>query len=216
MKNNNIKNINDLKKRIKLLYEYKMVDLNPTNNNFSNHVNENESEGDETKTPPSQTTQPIQNPSDNQQNVENKPIQQNIDQQSLEQPKQPEPVQQNNTELMSFLKNEMSRLDNVLTSINNISLTVQNLGHRLDNFSTDINKLTKSVEEVREPSSKEKLEMRSFDSYPYNKNLNDVWSDIEKNKEDKNGIRRTEDGYEMDYIPMKGMNYNNSNIDNEL
>ncbi len=205
MKNKDIKDINGFKDRIKMLYEYRMVDLNPATNNMSVQVNEDENE--------QQVQEPVQ------------PKPQPQVQQPVAQPQQPvtprpEEKKEDNTELISFLKNEMSRLEDVVLSINNISSKVENLGQRMDNISTNFSDLSKAIDEIREPSDIEKLEMRSFDSYPYNKTLIDVWEDKEKSKENqelrKQGIRKTDDGYEMDYVPMQGMNYNKTNINTQF
>lgn len=90
----------------------------------------------------------------------------------------------------------------------------------MNNIGSRFEDLSKAIDEIREPSDIEKLEMRSFDSYPYNKTLVDVWKDKEKSKEEqeliKQGIRKTDNGYEMDYVPMSGMNYNRTDVNNQF
>jgi hypothetical protein len=204
MKNRDIKDIKDFKNRIKKLYEYRMVDLNPAVNNMSVQVNEDEAEPKQEK--PSQTPAPAPQPKPEQ------PVQ--------PQAPAPEPEKEDNTELISFLKNEMSKLETVVSSIESISSKVEELGNRMNNINNSFSNLSKAVDEIREPSDIEKLEMRSFDSYPYNKTLTDVWKDKEKSKEEQElamqGIRKTDDGYEMDYAPMKGMNYNKTDVNNQF
>jgi DNA repair ATPase RecN len=200
MKNNNINDINEFKQRIKKLYEYKMVDLNPSTD-ISVRVNEDENEQ---KPAPAPQTKP----------VEPQPQAQAPAPEAVQEPKE------DNTELISFLKNEMQKLENIVNSINNISSKVEDLGNRMNNINSSFGELSKAVDEIREPSDIEKLEMRSFDSYPYNKTLTDVWKDKEKSKEEqelqRQGIRKTDDGYEMDYVPMSGMNYNRTDIKNQF
>ena len=213
MKNKDIKDIQGFKDRIKILYEYRMVDLNPSHDNLSIQVNEDETENkqdnqqqsqvNKQETPVQQVAPPQPKPADTQ---TQQPIVDN----------NPSIKQQDNTELINFLKNEMSRLETVVNSIQTISSKVEELGNRMSKFDNSFNVLTKSIEEIREPSDIEKLEMRSFDSFPYNKSLTDVWKDKEKSKEEQElaiqGIRKTQDGYEMDYIPMQGMNFNKTDI----
>jgi hypothetical protein len=205
MKNKDIKDINGFKDRIKMLYEYRMVDLNAGRNDMSVQVNEDENE--------QQQQEPVQPKPQPQ-------VQQPVVQPQQPVAPQPEEKKEDNTELISFLKNEMSRLENVVSSINDISSKVENLGQRMDNINTNFSDLSKAIDEIREPSDIEKLEMRSFDSYPYNKTLVDVWQDKEKSKEEqelhRQGIRKTDDGYEMDYVPMQGMNYNKTDINNQF
>jgi len=201
MKNKDIKDINGFKDRIKMLYEYRMVDLSPINNEMTVQVNEDENE--QAEQPQTPQPEPVQQP---------KPVETPAP--SI--PVQPQPEKDNNTELISFLKIEMEKLENVVNSINKIGSDVEKLGQRMDTVSSNFNELSKAIDEIREPSDIEKLEMRSFDSYPYNKSLTNVWEDKEKSKEEqelyKQGIRKTDGGYEMDYVPTRGMKFNTSNI----
>lgn len=209
MKNNNIKNINEFKKRIKMLYEYRMVDLNPgiTQNNITVTEDENQSKEQQPQQAPAAATA-------------EKPVQQ-TPQQPAPAP-QPQPVEnkEDNTELISFFKSEMSKLENVISAIDSISSQVEMLGQKMNRIGSNFDDLSKAIDEIREPSDIEKLEMRSFDSFPYNKTLNDVWEDKEKSKEEeelrKQGIRKTNDGYEMDYIPMGNMNLNKIDVNKQF
>lgn len=90
MKNKDIKDIDGFKKRIKMLYEYRMVDLNPVND-ISVQVNE-----DENEIQPEPSIPPVQPPV--------APVQPPVQQTPQPPVQQPE---DNNTELISFFKNEM-------------------------------------------------------------------------------------------------------------
>lgn len=194
-----MKDINEFKSRIKKLYEYKIHDLNINKVESVYHMNEDETNQQQTtnqQVDQNQTQQPNQ--------VAQRPeVQQ--PQQQVAQPKQDS--NNDNQMLMSYLKSEMSKLDNVVDSIDQISKSVEFLSQRLEN-------INKSVDEIKEPSDLEKLEMRAFDSYPYNKTLSKVWEDKAKSKEEQDaermGMYKTDDGYEMEYIPNNNLNDFNS------
>jgi hypothetical protein len=208
MKNKEIKNINDFKKRVKMLYEFRFIDLEPEKGILP--MKEDENQNVAKPAAPAPTEQPKQvtpQPSP-------APAPSPAPQQTVQQPQNQEG---GNDQLISFLKSEMQRLEDVVTSIENISMNVDGLSKRMEDLNNNVSGLTKIVDEIKEPSDIEKLEMRSFDSYPYNKTLNAVWDDIEKSKEEqelaKMGIRKSKEGLEMDYHPMTNMNLNqNSNF----
>jgi hypothetical protein len=203
MKNRNINDINDFKSRMKKLYEYKIHEFN-MNNPKSVYHNMNEDENDpqgQTQQAPAQPEQSSPTPPPPAPAPE--PMQQS---QPAPAPS-PAPVEDkkdNEMDMMSFLKSEMQKLDGVVSALENISASVENVSSRLDN-------LTKVVDEIREPSDIEKLEMRAFDSYPYNKTLDKVWAEKTKSKEEQDmermGIQKTDNGYEMEYIPQRNFNY---------
>jgi len=201
MKNRGINDIKEFKSRMKKLYEYKIHDLNL---NQVEEVYNVQEDNQESSIEPEKTVEPAQ-PNQNIQ-PQPKPIQQT--------PVQPKPIQQtpvqpqiDNTKdqsMMSFVKSEFQKLETVVNAIENISMNVDKLSQRLD-------VLTKSVDEIKEPSDIEKLEMRAFDSYPYNKTLEKVWGDKMKSKEEQDmermGIQKTENGFEMEYTPQRNFNH---------
>lgn len=201
MKNRGINDIKEFKSRMKKLYEYKIHDLNL---NQVEEVYNVQEDNQESSIEPEKTVEPAQ-PNQNIQ-PQPKPIQQT--------PVQPKPIQQtpvqpqiDNTKdqsMMSFVKSEFQKLETVVNAIENISINVDKLSQRLD-------VLTKSVDEIKEPSDIEKLEMRAFDSYPYNKTLEKVWGDKMKSKEEQDmermGIQKTENGFEMEYTPQRNFNH---------
>lgn len=203
--------INQFKNRLKKLYEYKIHDLNLNKEESVYHMREDENDNTQ---PQQQQPQDVENkqvntqPQPKPQNTDN---QQQVNQDSQPKPQQPQPTpsvdtSNSNEMMMGYLKSEMSKLDNVVNSIDEISKTVDFLSRRMET-------LNKNVEEIKEPSDFEKLEMRAFDSYPYNNTLTKVWDDKIKSKEEQDaermGIYKTDDGYEMEYIP-------NNNISNTI
>jgi hypothetical protein len=65
-----------------------------------------------------------------------------------------------------------SRIDKLLTMFSNL----ENKLGAMEKISNKIDSLEKEIEE-RNPTPKEKLEMRSLDSYPYSVKLTDFWKD---------------------------------------
>jgi hypothetical protein len=206
MKNKDIKDINSFKDRVKKLYEYRIHDLNLNKEESVYRMQE-----DENAEPKPEQTNQVSEPSAPKPVEPQAPVQ---PEPSV--PKQevaPAPVSQTtnvNTEetsLMSYLKSEMGKLDNVINSLENISMNVDTVSKRLDS-------LTKIVDEIKEPSDIEKLEMRAFDSYPYNQTLNKVWGDKIKSKEEQDmermGVYKTDNGFEMEYTPQRNFNHTQS------
>lgn len=200
MKNRGISDINDFKSRMKKLYEYKIHDLNLNKVESVYHnmnEDENEEQGQQAPTPPQQSSQTVSPPAPEPQ----------VAPQPAPAPAPVEDKKDNEMDMMSFLKSEMQKLDSVVSALDSISANVDNVASRLDN-------LTKIVDEIKEPSDIEKLEMRAFDSYPYNKTLDKVWSDKMKSKEEQDmermGIQKTKDGYEMEYTPLRNFNHTQS------
>lgn len=214
MRNKDIKNIDDFKNRFKRLYEYKVHDLNMNKVESVYNMQEDEEAAPQPELQPELNTQqaePVNQP-EAQVIPQEQPVQ---EPQPTEPTPQPEPQED---QMLSFLKSEMSKLDNIVSSLESISNNVDMVSQRLDNLNNHINDLSKIVDEIKEPSDIEKLEMRAFDSYPYNKTLNKVWDDKMKSKEEQDmermGIEKTNDGYQMEYIPNKNFQLNqfNNNI----
>lgn len=214
MRNKDIKNIDDFKNRFKRLYEYKVHDLNMNKVESVYNMQEDEEAAPQPEPQPELNTQ--------QAEPVNQPEAQVIPQeQPVQEPQPTEPTPQSEPQedqMLSFLKSEMGKLDNIVSSLESISNNVDMVSQRLDNLNNHINDLSKIVDEIKEPSDIEKLEMRAFDSYPYNKTLNKVWDDKMKSKEEQDmermGIEKTNDGYQMEYIPNKNFQLNqfNNNI----
>lgn len=213
MKNRDINSIDDFKKRYRKLYEYKVHDLNMNKEERVYQMQEDEQE-DPVPQPPVQEPPveqkpevspqpPVQEPQVQQEPVQQAPI------------PQPEPQQEDN-QMMSYLKSEMQKLENIVGSLEAISNNVNAISQRLDNLNNNVSELNKVVDEIKEPSDIEKLEMRAFDSYPYNKTLDKVWDSKMKSKEEqdmeRNGIYKTDDGFAMDYTPQRNFNHNQANL----
>lgn len=209
MKNRAVNDIIDFKSRMKKLYEYKIHDLKLDQVEEVYQVQEDE-QNQQTSPEPQKSVDPpqaIQKPEPQPvQNTQPKPIQQPP---VTPTPPIAQPQISNNEDnsMMSFIKSELQKLEGVVSAIQDISMNVDKVSQRLD-------VLTKSVDEIREPSDIEKLEMRAFDSYPYNKTLDKVWGDKMKSKEEQDmermGIQKTENGFEMEYTPQRNFNHNQS------
>lgn len=204
MKNNGINDINEFKKKYRKLYEYRIHDLNLNKADRSYQMQEDNNDQIPSNPKPATNQDLSPKPVQNQEVKPQQPLpaQQPI-QQSVKQPQNTD----NNFGMMSYLKSEMEKLENVVNAINDIGMKVDSINSRLD-------KITNIVDEIKEPSDIEKLEMRAFDSYPYNKTLTKVWDDKMKSKEEQDmermGVHKTENGFEMEYIPQKNFSLNQS------
>jgi hypothetical protein len=215
MKNRDVNNIDDFKKRYKKLYEYKVHDLNRYKEESVYQMQEDEQEPE----PPVQNNPqpPVQQNSEPQPKppVQQEPVQQTPIAQPNPPVQQPEPQQEDN-QMMLYLKSEMQKLENIVGSLEAISNNVNAISQRLDSLNSNVTELNKVVDEIKEPSDFEKLEMRAFDSYPYNKTLDKVWDSKMKSKEEQDmermGVYKTDDGFAMDYTPQRNFNHNQTNL----
>ena len=85
------------------------------------------------------------------------------------------------------LLGSVSKLENQLSSF-------QGIGDKIDNLENELEK--------RAPTPEEKIEMRSFDSYPYNLKLTDFWAD-QKGKYDVLGTDGEGEGEPKEYVLTK-------------
>lgn len=208
MKNKEIKNIDDFKKRVKLLYEYRVHDLNMNKEESVYHFNEDETQEPAAQPAPEPSAVPAPEP------IQDPVAQPEQAAEPIQEPVPAEPAAQEDNQMISYLKSEMQKLENVVSSLDTISRSVDSVSQRLDKLNSSMFDLTKIVDEIKEPSDIEKLEMRAFDSYPYNQTLTKVWDDKLKSKEEQNmdrmGVYKSDDGYEMEYTPQRNFNHNQS------
>ena len=106
------------------------------------------------------------------------------------------PQEQQNSGSVDSLQNDLIRMNlNAMVKIHN---ELDSLNKTVQNLNIENQKLKSQVEEVREPSTEEKLLKRKQDSYPYYNNLSDVWKDnwFEKKTvgNEYNGITKLDDG----------------------
>ncbi len=104
--------------------------------------------------------------------------------------------EQQNTGSVDSLQNDLIRMN--LNTMIKIHDELDSLNKTVQRLNIENQKLKSQVEEVREPSTEEKLLKRKYDSYPYYNNLNDVWKDnwFEKRtvSPEYNGITKLADG----------------------
>ncbi len=99
-------------------------------------------------------------------------------------------------DVSNILSMQVNKMEEFQNSVNSINQKIDTLANIFSKFTDITAKLQKDVEEVKEPSPVEKLEMRSLDSYPFNLNLNTYWNDEAKNNPKFNikGVEQTPTG----------------------
>lgn len=106
------------------------------------------------------------------------------------------PQEQQNSGSIDSLQNDLIRMNlNAMVKIHN---ELDSLNKTVQSLNLENQKLKSQVEEVREPSTEEKLLKRKENSYPYYNNLSDIWKDnwFEKKTvgSEFNGITKLDDG----------------------
>lgn len=106
------------------------------------------------------------------------------------------PQEQQNSGSVDSLQNDLIRMNlNAMVKIHN---ELDSLNKTVQSLNLENQKLKSQVEEVREPSTEEKLLKRKENSYPYYNNLSDIWKDnwFEKKTvgSEFNGITKLDDG----------------------
>jgi len=153
-----------------------------------------------TETPPAQTATPIVAPVD--------PMVNNA-----------LPQEETTNEIQNdIIKHNIAAMHNLHDKISSLETYVNDLNKNVSILSTE-------VEEVREPTTSEKLMSKKDVSYPYYFNLNDFWKRgnwFDKSREEKNehGIRQLPDGSyvaDFDDLPKYSSNdLNNSFNDRDI
>lgn len=115
------------------------------------------------------------------------------------------------------LQNEIIKHN--ISAMRSIHDQLAGLSKNIDAMNAKMEELNADVEEVREPSSAEKLMKQSEVSYPYYFNLNDFWQDNwfdqQRKQGNEKGIRQLPDGTyvaDFDDLPMKS----NADIDSSF
>ena len=83
---------------------------------------------------------------------------------------QPEESSEKNVDL---IQNEI--IKSTISTMNMIHSKLKDLENNVNSLNDKYGKLQADVDDVKEPTNQEKLESRTKDSYPFYKNLNDVW-----------------------------------------
>lgn len=90
------------------------------------------------------------------------------------------------TELVTSQKSIETKQDEYFENLfNQLSNLEQKLGE-MDSIMTKLNSLENKIEKYREKTPQEKLELRSYDSYPFNQKLSDFFED-KKDEMEKTG-----------------------------
>jgi hypothetical protein len=86
-------------------------------------------------------------------------------------------------------------IKNTINTMNMIHDKMKELENSVNVLNNEYTKLKSDVEEVKEPSNMEKLTQHKEDSFPYYKNLNDIWkSDGKGNAVNDEGIIKLKNG----------------------
>ena len=72
------------------------------------------------------------------------------------------------------VQNDILKLN--VTALEKMQGVMKSIENTVDGLNNRVSKLNSDVEEVKEPTSVEKLKRRKNDSHPYYYNLNDLWS----------------------------------------
>jgi hypothetical protein len=121
------------------------------------------------------------------------------------------------------IQNDIIKLN--IAAMRDLQDKISGLDSYVQNLNQNVSKLSSEVEEVREPSTSEKLMSKKDVSYPYYFNLNDFWKRdnwFDKSREDKDehGIRQLPDGTyiaDFDDLPKYSSNdINNSFNDRDI
>lgn len=94
----------------------------------------------------------------------------------------------------------ISRMDDVFTKLDDLESKLADMNSIIDR----IDQLGSKIEQMKEPTPVEKLEMRSLDSYPFNKNPQQFFD------EKKGEMERTGKNYQIK--PEEATNYSNETI----
>lgn len=105
----------------------------------------------------------------------------------------PEPVPEKSTD---EIQNDIIKLN--ISAMQKMQGVIDNIDNSIDALNQKVTELSGDVEEVREPTSVEKLESRKDDSHPYYYNLNDMWQgnafQARADQTGEQGIRKLDDG----------------------
>lgn len=111
-----------------------------------------------------------------------------------------EEIELEDSENLDTKTNSIDKLqtDIIKTNISTMKMIhdkLKNLENNFVDLSSKFDNLQKDVDEVKEPSNEEKLENKKYDSYPFYKNLNDIWNSDKYNRVIKDeGIIKLNDG----------------------
>ena len=113
------------------------------------------------------------------------------------------------------IQNDIIKLN--IAAMHDLQDKISSLDSYVQGLNQNVSKLSSEVEEVREPSTSEKLMSKKDVSYPYYFNLNDFWKkdnwfDKSRDEKDEHGIRQLPDGtYIADFDDLPKYSSNDLN-----
>ena len=87
------------------------------------------------------------------------------------------------TDLVDSQKNIESKQEEYFSNLFNQLETLQSKLGEMDNIMNKLNTLENKIEKYREKTPQEKLELRTYDSYPFNQKLSDFFEDKQEDME---------------------------------
>ena len=149
---------------------------------FSNLIDEDEEGGEDNEELVDDEIQQEKSPEQTEELPEEEPI-------SLED-EQPEESSEKSVDL---IQNEI--IKSTISTMNMIHGKLKDLENNVNSLNDKYEKLQADVDDVKEPTNQEKLESRTQDSYPFYKNLNDVWkTERSDGITSDNGVLKLKDG----------------------
>ena len=149
---------------------------------FSNLIDEDEEGEEDNEELVDDEIQQEESPEQTEELPEEEPI-------SLED-EQPEESSEKSVDL---IQNEI--IKSTISTMNMIHGKLKDLENNVNSLNDKYGKLQADVDDVKEPTNQEKLESRTQDSYPFYKNLNDVWKTERSNGITSNdGVLKLKDG----------------------
>lgn len=136
---------------------------------------------------------------DNEDLVDDKLPQEESSEESEELPEE-EPIsledeqpEESSEKSVDLIQNEI--IKSTISTMNMIHGKLKDLENNINLLNDKYGKLQADVDEVKEPTNQEKLETRTQDSYPFYKNLDDVWkTERFDNITSDDGVIRLKDG----------------------
>jgi hypothetical protein len=181
----------ELKKNFKRLYEYTTHIVDDVEEPAFKTMTEDESDIQPNEPIAEPTPAPVAQPTPQAPQAPQAPVAQPV-QPSME---TPAPQQPNNE--FKYTK--------IIGDLNNLNISVHSINDKFEKLMSSMDYLSKTVEEVREPSNEEKLLAMTKQSYPFNQSMLDVWGTALDSNNDTNIITTPEgiinkvgDTYEME------------------
>lgn len=185
--------IEEYKKRLKVICEYTIGQVNEEDNDLMNDdqlidsfmLEEDEPDNNVGKEPP-KTPENNVPPAQTDVKKEDKPEPSTMVPPSPE--KEPEVSNDSNEleEIKNLVNNQVQKVTDIFNMMQN---SINNITQKLDTVDQLTNKVTeieKNVQEITPPTPEERLDLISKESFPYNLKLSDIWTDYFKRGDEVN------------------------------